>query len=280
MAVLVGTIITYILSWLAEAILAWFSGIYDTMFWNAFAIEINFRNLENFNIGGLYNVIYTFAISILIVLFIKKMIETYLAWSSGDPDSNPINILIGFLKAMIIMICFGFIYTQFANVFYDFFYRLLQGMTGSKDIVTVESNNLAFNVFGAILYLIIAVQLALLYFQFITRGIEMLILRLGIPFATIGLLNSDGGAFKGYIKKFMTNAFTIIVQLLLMQLSIILMNKGKFVLSLSTSAIALRTPHMLQEFMSTAGGGSLSGKLSTATRVINTFRGGIGKGKN
>ena len=149
------------------------------------------------------------------------------------------------------MITFGFIYTKFANVFYEFFYNLLQGMTGSREIVTVESSNLAFNVFGAILYLIIAIQLTLLYFQFITRGIEMFILRLGMPFASIGLLNSDGGAFKGYIKKFMTNAFTIIVQLLL-QLAIILMNKGKFVLSLSTSAIALRTPHMLQEFMATA----------------------------
>ena len=244
-----------------------------------FAIEINFRNLENFNIGGLYNAIYTFAIAVLIILFIKKMIETYLAWSGGDPDNNPLNILIGFLKAMIIMITFGFIYTKFANVFYEFFYNLLQGMTGSKDIVTVESSNLAFNVFGAILYLIIAIQLCLLYFQFITRGIEMFILRMGIPFASIGLLNSDGGAFKGYIKKFMTNAFTIIVQLLLMQLAIILMNKGKFVLSLSTSAIALRTPHMLQEFMSTAGGGSVSGKVSTVTRVVNTIRGGIGKAK-
>lgn len=69
-------------------------------------------------------------------------------------------------------------YTQFANIFYEFFYNLLQGMTGSRDIVTVESSNLAFNVFGAILYLVIAIQLALLYFQFITRGIEMFILRL------------------------------------------------------------------------------------------------------
>lgn len=33
-AVLVGTIITYILSWLAEAVISWFSGVYDTMFWN------------------------------------------------------------------------------------------------------------------------------------------------------------------------------------------------------------------------------------------------------
>lgn len=279
MSVIVATIITYILSWLAEAVLNWFSGVYDTMFWNGFAIEINFRNLDNFSISGLYNAIYTFAIAILIILFIKKMIETYLAWSGGDPDNNPLNVLIGFLKAMIIMICFGFVYTQFANVFFDFFNSLIKGMTGSTNPVGVTSSNLAFNVFGAILYLIIAIQFALLYFQFITRGIEMFVLRLGVPFAAIGLLNSDGGAFKGYLKKFIANAFTIIVQLLLMQLAIILMNKGKFVLSLSTSAIAIRTPHMLQEFMSTAGGGSISGKVSTVTRVVNTFRGGIGKGK-
>lgn len=244
-----------------------------------FAIEINFRNLENFNIGGLYNAIYTFAITLLVMFFIKKLIETYLAWTNGDADHNPLSVLIGFIKAMIVMICFGFIYTQFANIFYEFFYNLLEGMTGSREIVTASSSSITFNVFGAILYLIIAIQLALLYFQFITRGIEMFVLRLGIPFAAIGLLNSDGGAFNGYIKKFISNAFTIIIQLLLMQFAIILLNKYHFVLALSTSMIALRTPHMLQEFMVTAGGGSASSKFTTATRVINTFRGGITKGK-
>ena len=51
-------------------------------------------------------------------------------------------------------------------------------MTGAREIVKASSSNMAFNVFGAILYLVIAIQLALLYFQFITRGIEMFILRL------------------------------------------------------------------------------------------------------
>lgn len=195
MAVLVATIITYILSWLAECILNWFTGVYDMMYWNAFAIEINFRNLENFNIGGLYNAIYTFAIALLIMFFIKKMIETYLAWTNGDADHNPLSVLIGFMKAMIVMICFGFIYTQFANIFYEFFYNLLEGMTGSREIVKAASNSISFNVFGAILYLVVAIQLALLYFQCITRGIEMFVLRLGIPFAAIGLLNSDRRSF-------------------------------------------------------------------------------------
>ena len=120
----------------------------------------------------------------------------------GDPDENPLNVVIGFVKAMIVMICFGFIYTQFVSIFYGIYNDLLMGMTGSLDSVVPEYKNLGLNVFGAFLYLVIAVQLTLLYFQFLTRGFEMLILRLGIPFACIGLLNANQGAFKGYIQKF------------------------------------------------------------------------------
>ena len=138
---------------------------------------------------------------------------------------------------------------------------------------------LALGRFGAFLYLIIAVQLALMYFQFLTRGFEMLILRLGIPFACIGLLNANQGAFKGYVQKFINNAFTIIIQLLLVQFAIILLNGGHFVLCFVTSNIALKTPQMLQEFMITSGSSNASSKINTVTRVVTMFRTGISKGK-
>ena len=73
------------------------------------------------------------------------------------------------MKALIVMVCFGFIYTQFVNIFYGIYNNLLVGMTGSLDAVVPEYKNLGLNVFGAFLYLVIAVQLALLYFQFLTR---------------------------------------------------------------------------------------------------------------
>lgn len=180
---------------------------------------------------------------------------------------------------MIVMICFGFIYTQFVNVFYDIYTKLLIGMTGSLEAVVPEYKNLGLNVFGAFLYLIIAVQLVLLYFQFLTRGFEMLILRLGIPFASIGLLNANQGAFKGYVKKFINNAFTVIIQILLVQFSIILLNSGHFVLAFTSSSIALRTPQMLQEFMITAGGGNANSKVNTMTRIVTMFKTGVSKGK-
>lgn len=87
------------------------------------------------------------------------------------------------------------------------------------------------------------------------------------------------GAFKGYVQKFINNAFTIIVQLLLVQFAIILLNGGHFVLSFTASSIALRTPQMLHEFMITSGGGSTGGKINTVTRVVTMFKTGISKGK-
>ena len=83
MAALIATIIVYLLSWISEAILTWLSGVYTSMFYLAFAIEIAFRNVAiNFDISGLYNAIYIVAIAFLIMFFIKKMIETYMMWSN------------------------------------------------------------------------------------------------------------------------------------------------------------------------------------------------------
>lgn len=86
MAALIAVIIVYILSWLSEAILNWLSGVYTTMFYLAFAIEIGFRNIAtSFSISGLYNAIYVVTIAVLIMFFVKKMIETYMTWSNRRP---------------------------------------------------------------------------------------------------------------------------------------------------------------------------------------------------
>lgn len=82
----------------------------------------------------------------------------------------------------------------------------------------------------------------------------------------IGLLNANQGAFKGYVQKFINNAFTIILQLLLVKFSIILLNGGHFVLCFVASNIALKTPQMLQEFMITSGSSNASSKINTVTR--------------
>lgn len=100
MAALIATIIVYLLGWISEAILTWLSGVYTSMFYLAFAIEIAFRDVAtNFSISGLYNAVYIVAIAILVMFFVKKMIETYMTWTNGDPEDNPLNVLIRICKS-------------------------------------------------------------------------------------------------------------------------------------------------------------------------------------
>ncbi len=261
---IVGSLISYLLTWLAQMALMWFSDVYSDMFYNAMAVETSFRDIVArgyINLSGLYGAIYTFAIALLIMFFVKKLTETYFAWSNGDPETSPFSILIGFLKAMIIMICFGFIYETFVKIFYQLFDSLLMGGFGTHianagdDIKKFVGTLGYLNFIGRLYTLIIAILFILIYFQNLGRGIEMLILRLGMPFACIGLLNSDGGAFKGYFQKMIKVGFTVVLQLLLLRFTISLVFTNHVILALATGLMAYRTPGILNEFMATSGQG-------------------------
>lgn len=90
MAALIATIIVYLLGWISEAILSLLSGVYTSMFYLAFAIEISFRDIAtNFSVSGLYNAIYIVAIAVLIMFFVKKMIETYMTWTNRRSRRQP-----------------------------------------------------------------------------------------------------------------------------------------------------------------------------------------------
>ena len=69
------------------------------------------------------------------------------------------------------MITFGFIYTQFVNIFYGIYNNLLMGMTGSLEPVVPEYKNLGLNVFGAFLMRSLAEEVE---FQLEQQGVRPL----------------------------------------------------------------------------------------------------------
>lgn len=160
------------------------------------------------------------------------------------------------------MICFGFIYETFVEIFRQMFEAMQVGAFGSTSssisdqfMKVANLSSIFLNFIGQVFYLILAILLVLMWFQTLGRGMEMLILRFGIPFACIGLLNPDGGAFKGYFQKIIKIGFTTIVQLLLIRLSIVLTCGGHIVIALATAMMGYKTPNILNEFMATSGGG-------------------------
>lgn len=80
------------------------------------------------------------------------------------------------------------------------------------------------------------------------KGIELLVMRIAIPFASIGLLNSDNGVFSEYIRSFLMTAFTVVIQLSLVNLSIVTLMINKLIYGIAIAVVAVNTPMMLSKY--------------------------------
>lgn len=227
-------------------------------------------------IDALFDLFFGFGVSLIVLKFLKKGFDTYILWTEGDPDADPILLLTGFFKAMAVATCFPTLYGALATIVEELTDKILDTLSDSMSTTfaaIVEGLESA-GIFTAIITLIFFVCLLMLYFQLLKMGIELLILRIGIPLACVGLMDSDKGVFGTYIQKFFQSALTVIVQISLAKLSLALMLNSHAFLGLAALSLALSTPKFLQEFMIRAGsgGGNLVGTTYQSVRLIQVVK--------
>ena len=105
----------------------------------------------------------------------------------------------------------------------------------------------------------------------------MLILRLGVPFATLGLLDSDMGMFKGYMQIFIKTGFTTVLQVTMMSLAFRIIgtfNLSNILLAITAMTVALSTPVIMQQILIAggSGGGGITQKAYSAGMLIRSLR--------
>lgn len=64
-----------------------------------------------------------------------------------------------------------------------------------------------------------------------------------------GLLNSDGGVFPEYIRGFLMTSFTLVIQLTLVNLSILVTINGHLVYAIAIGMISVNTPMLLSKYL-------------------------------
>lgn len=227
---------------------------------------------EVLNFDGLKKIILGFALSLIVLKFLKKGFDTYIAWTEGDSDT-PTFIFIGyFVRAMITAISFSVLYEWLIDVSKDLATQVMVTLNMSEQYVLTTSlaSFTLLSLFSGIIALIVLILAFLLYIQFIMRGVEMLVLKLGFPLACVGLVDSDKGIFAPYMKKFFQSIMTIIVQIALSKLAILLISSSQLIQATAVLLLALRTPRFLSEFMLTTNGGS-SGISHIAHNVSRTI---------
>lgn len=119
----------------------------------------------------------------------------------------------------------------------------------------VESLNILETLAIYIYYIVFLIM----WMRLMGRGVEMLFMRVGLPLAAIGLIDSDGGVFKSYTQLLFRQMLTSIFQVAALRLSLMFLPNLSFtglLLSISILLAAFRTPKLLQQIMTPQGGGS------------------------
>lgn len=200
--------------------------------------------------NAIYQVVFNFATYLLVIVFIAKAVKTYFMMREGDNEQNPIQLVIGMLKAVIVMICFKEIYTIGVGIVAEFLNSILNVMPiQNTNLAEALSSNIQGGIFTAVACLVLLICWLLLICQFIMKGIELLVMRIGIPFASIGLLNSDGGVFPDYVRSFLMTAFTLVIQLALLNVSIITLLTNKLIYGIAIAVVAVNTPMIMSKYM-------------------------------
>lgn len=231
----------------------------------------------------LFDILLGFGVSLIILKFLKKGFETYVMWTDGDPDVEPTYVVIRFIEAMAVAVSFPVLYGWLADITQDLTNQLMTAIGAATNydwqawVNGLSSLGLVTAIFG----LIFVVCYFVLYFQFLMRGLEIMILRIGLPLACVGLLDNDKGVFKSYLNKFFQSTLAVVVQICLCKLGVgMMMNVGanmNIFWGIACIVLAIKTPRFLSEFMvPTGGGGSgIVNNVYHSVRLVGMAKGFI-----
>ncbi|MGN0679260.1 MAG: conjugal transfer protein TrbL family protein [Oscillospiraceae bacterium] len=218
---------------------------------------------------------YGIGISLIILKFLKKAFDVYVLWTDGDPDADPFLLLTNFVRAIGTALVFQWIYGLFVDICREITESILAKI-GDKSLdwnvwVTAITSQ---GIVPAIAGLIFVIIWIILYFSFMARGIEMMVMQVGVPLACVGLLDNDKGVFRAYINQFVKAFVTTIVQIMLCKIGLSLMigvtniTPSNIFWGIACMIAAISMPKILREFLVPTGGdGHMMNNVSQTVHI-------------
>ena len=293
MATLVLTAVCVLLGLLAPVLLEQIQDNVQELASTGFCVDDLINVTTNSNVtDSIMNVFASVGISLLMLLFLVKGFQTYILYTDGDSDSDPINYLSLFVKGLVVAVCGNTILDWFADIVIgltDSALKAVENALGSDSVwqglvdefgVWTE-DVIGDLLFGFVFVVIFALLFWIIYFKCLGYGLELWILKIAMPLCAIGLINSDKGIFKNYIMSLVKALITILVQITLTQLGFSILitgynNDNLFfgsVLGIVCLTTALRTPKLLADFLiPSQGGGNLMMKAYYSSSMIRSVR--------
>lgn len=293
--VLFNIINDFLMQCLNNVIGAFLDGVRD-IFGNLFQAAFFIEKLDGLDenvlgeniISRILTSLYAFMILLLTLKLIWKGIQVYILWRDGEAETSPVEMLLGAALAMAVALAFPLVYEGAVKIVMQISAAALQyvGVSdplageAAPDVLALALNLVDVIAGGSVMILLLGIVflivLLILVFKLLTKGVELLLWRLGVPFAVVGLVNSDGGAFKAYAQVLMKELATVLAQYFLLDMGMRLAASGTLIgllVGIAMEAGGISAPKIMQQFMSPSGGSGMSQKIYTVAMVARAFGG-------
>ena len=151
------------------------NSLFKSMINLVFFIERELNSIQvqggtRIDFNGIYQVIFSYACFLLVIVFIAKLIKIYFLQNDGDAEKNPIQLIIGMMKAVIVMICCKEIYDLFVGITSNLLDSILNAMPiQAVSLSQALSENIAGGIFTSIACLVLLITWLILICQFIMK---------------------------------------------------------------------------------------------------------------
>lgn len=217
--------------------------------------------------GMLNNTVRTISLSLLILMALYKGFTTYILWKDGNPEENPMEIIMRYMFAVAMLFSFNELYEIAAGVIGSLNVSV-GGSIGSIKSSPFDMDNIE-NIAQAIMTIIIVITLLKqsmsAVFALIGKNVEMLILRVGFPLACVSAITPQASGFKNYITSMLKGMLTIVVMNVLISMSIRIISEDTNLINMIWGIAILQLVNhggsIINSIVATGGGGGAGDSL-------------------
>ncbi len=192
-------------------------------------------------------------------------------------------LVINFVKAMVVSLCFPYLWGIFVNVGKELLDKGLEALNGNGSFVEMwgKANWTSLGIIPTIFGLVFLIMTLVMGVKFMKRGIEVALMLVGMPLACIGLLDNDKGIFPSYLNQFSKLLITTLFQILVFKLGMCLAltsnilegNLVQIIWAIACLMLVHGIPTIMQEFMVPRNqGGGVMMKAYSVGMMANLIR--------
>ena len=235
-------------------------------------LDIDTGTFSSTNINNALNLMYGVMVLLLFLKFAWKGIKVYTLWRDGDADVPPTQMYTNAIVAVVTAMMFPSIYKLIGRFILSFGNRLIEEFPA----FSLENGPGAFDAIGAIglinvFYFIIEIILSIVI---LSQGIELFVLRMGVPIAVSGMVDTDGGVWKPYTAALVKTFASILVRIVLLGLSFRVIVANSLIstaLAIALCLTAFKMPRILGQIIM-PGTQSAGGAARTVMMAMRMFR--------